>query len=201
MSRLLYRGHHIDLRLQGPDDLPTLFEWAVDPAFAFFQPQQSWAYPTLEAMATRQQWLAHFEPPIEIGIVIEHAPSHIPIGAVLLSALDHHNGKGELSLYLARGRGTRCTWEALHAAIDGSFTLLGLDKLIFQVLADNAAAHGPLTRFSVCREGVLRGEIRGEDGQRHDVWRYGLLKTEWPTCPLADWLRRVAPLREKENPA
>lgn len=149
-------------------------------------------------MLERQRWLARIEPPLEIGIMIEHAASHFPIGTVSLSALDHYNHKGELSLYLGRGRGTRCSWEALHAAIVGSFSTLRLDKLIFQVLAANQNAHRPLQRFGVCREGVLRGEIVDRDGQRLDIWRYGLLRNEWPTSALAQWLRRTAPLSEKD---
>ncbi len=137
----------------------------------------------------------------EIEVVVEHIPTGVAIGSVMLTSIDTQlHGKAELSLYFRRGRHTRCVWEALHAAMAGAFDKLGLRKLVFHVDSANTTVARLLERIGCVCEGVLREETLVK-GSPHDVLRFGLLAREWsaPDGTRA-CLNRLAPLASNGFP-
>lgn len=192
---MIYLGNRIRLRACTLPDAALFSAWSTDEGFAWYQPALSATQDFELWWGQRHALLAGMASPPEIEVVVEHIPSGVAIGSVMLTSIDTQlHGKAELSLYFRRGRHTRCVWEALHAAMSGAFDKLGLRKLVFHVDSANAAVARLLERIGCVCEGVLREETLVK-GCPHDVLRFGLLAREW-SAPGGTHARlmRLAPL-------
>lgn len=137
--------------------------------------------------------MASFVEAPELEVVVCHAPSGAPIGAICVAGVDTVNRKAELSAGFLRGRGTRAVWEAIHFTLDYCFERIGLRKLVMYALAGNRQAIAILERAGAHPEGVLRAELALPGGEYADLLRYALFSdADWPR--LKSELVRIAPL-------
>lgn len=70
-------------------------------------------------------------------------------------------------------------FEMRTAILDFMFDDLGLHKAISQVYGDNPRTHALNLKLGFQREGILRKEEIGRNGERRDVHVFGLLADEW----------------------
>ncbi len=101
------------------------------------------------------------------------------IGYIKLSRIRWFNRKCELSImikreYQSKGYGSA----ALESIIKYAFEKMNLHRLEAEVIEFNTPSIKLVEKFGFVREGVLR-EAKFNDGKYYDIFRYGLLKTEW----------------------
>jgi RimJ/RimL family protein N-acetyltransferase len=142
------------------------------------------------------------EPPAEFEALVQHWPSGVPLGFMNMAGLDPLNQKAEFSAAFFRGRGSRPALEAMHWSIESIFGTQNVEKLIFNVLPDNADALHLLSRLGIPIEARLVSEIRTGDGRRSDLLRYALFRDAWMGSSCRERLRRIVPLMPavSENP-
>jgi RimJ/RimL family protein N-acetyltransferase len=102
----------------------------------------------------------------------------ITIGQAAFKSIRWFNRKAELSLFIhpdfqGRQYGTRI----LRAMIAHAFNHLNLHRLEAEVIRYNPAAIKLVEKLGFVNEGCLR-EARYFDGKYHDIFRYGLLKSD-----------------------
>lgn len=101
------------------------------------------------------------------------------VGSVLLADLDHQARTAEIGYTIERGERTQgYATEAVELCLAHAFEDRDLHKVRAQVVGDNEASKRVLERTGFQQEGVLREEEYA-DGERHDVFYYGLLRSEW----------------------
>lgn len=102
----------------------------------------------------------------------------IIIGQAAFKSIRWFNRKAELSLFIHpdfqhRQYGTKI----LRAMIAHAFNHLNLHRLEAEVIRYNPAAIKLVEKLGFVNEGCLR-EARYFDGKYHDIFRYGLLKSD-----------------------
>lgn len=93
-------------------------------------------------------------------------------------AWTHRTGWVALGIGEARHRGRGYGTEALQLTLDYAFNELNLHRLQLTVFAYNEPAIALYEKLGFQREGVFREALQ-RDGQRHDVYLYGILAREW----------------------
>jgi UDP-4-amino-4,6-dideoxy-N-acetyl-beta-L-altrosamine N-acetyltransferase len=106
----------------------------------------------------------------------EHA--EVPMGIVAFTGVDKVNNNSSWAFYSSpdahKGTGTRMEYLALEYA----FSELGLHKLHCEVFAFNTSVIKLHQKFGFQVEGVFR-EHHMVDGAFVDIYRLGILETEW----------------------
>jgi RimJ/RimL family protein N-acetyltransferase len=102
-----------------------------------------------------------------------------PVGVVGLNALDESDGTAEVGYFLAPGSwGNGYATDAVERAVAYAFTERRLHKVYANVFASNDASRRVLEKAGFEREGVHREQCF-VDGEHVDIYRYGLLVSEW----------------------
>ncbi len=104
------------------------------------------------------------------------------IGVVELDGILWNQQSSWLSIGIgeAARRGQGYGAETLRLALDFAFRELNLHRVQLSVFSYNVAAIALYEKLSFTREGAYR-EFLQRDGQRYDMYLYGLLRREWET--------------------
>lgn len=192
----LYTSERILIRPATIADSNILHQWLHEELTAVYRPGMVDFLSTPQIIAQRMAAQETFHPRLELEVMVIHRASGLAIGAMSLANIDHWHQKAELSVMFARGRGTRCSLEAITYAIEQSFTALALHKLAFHTTSRNRLAVRMLQRIEAVPEGVLREELRDSSTlpeKRIDLQRYGLLKQEWQRSRTRSRLLQLFP--------
>lgn len=109
------------------------------------------------------------------------------VGLVNLAEIDRRQKRASWAFYLGdttvrgKGIGSAVEREIIRIAFDD----MGLEKLTCEVLASNEAVCRLHMKHGFAHEGILRGHVVKE-GQRVDVWTFGLLRSEWLSAHAVD---------------
>lgn len=68
--------------------------------------------------------------------------------------------------------------ESTQLTLEYGFNTLNLNKIWARIIDSNKASQSNVESRGFKREGVLRDELY-VDGEYHDVYRYGILRSEW----------------------
>jgi RimJ/RimL family protein N-acetyltransferase len=100
------------------------------------------------------------------------------LGSIALMRIDWDQARGEAGYWLARwGRGQGHATRALELICGWGFASLGLGRIELFAATGNLASQRVAERAGFVREGVLRGYMRGKDGQQ-DMVAFGMLAAE-----------------------
>ncbi len=173
----LLSGSRVLLTNLSAADAPALARWQQDNEYLRLLDAEA-AFPKNEAMMA--EWIRggqdrqHFL----FGIRVQATDSligFVEVGEVLwthrVSWLSV--GIGERS-YWGQGYG----YEAVALALDFAFRELNLYRIQLTVFSYNERAIRLYEKLGFHREGVFR-EFMERDGERHDMYLYGLLRNEW----------------------
>lgn len=181
-ARLLL-GPNVQLTACTAADLPTIAGWQRDDAFLRLYDARP-AYPRSEAALA--DWLAEtgrsstaFVFAIRRNDPAQSSASTL-IGLLELDGIlwTHQVGWLSIAIGAAEHRGRGYGAEALRLALGFAFQELNLYRVQLTVFAYNTRAIALYERLGFQREGVYR-EFVHRDGQRFDMYLYGLLAREW----------------------
>ena len=170
-SRLLLRA------LEVADLNVGYLAWLNDPAVNCFL-ETRFLPQTIEAL--QSYWQSHRDDPSSPWFAICEASSNRHIGNIKLGPIHWLHRRADLSLFI----GERSCWgqgyasEAIAIVRDWAFRELDLQKLNAGIYAGNIGSRRAFEKCGFELEGCLRQEVVS-DGQRLDVWRLGLPRTNW----------------------
>lgn len=181
-ARLLM-GPQIQLTGCTTADLPTIASWQQDDAFLRLYDARP-AYP--RSPSTLSDWLAETARAsnafvFAIRLNDQPTPSaNLLIGLLELDGIlwSHQVGWLSIAIGAAEHRGCGYGAEALRLALGFAFQELNLYRVQLTVFAYNAPAISLYEKLGFQREGVYR-QFLHRDGQRSDMYLYGLLAHEW----------------------
>lgn len=159
-------------------DLPVVGRWYVDAEFLRLFDATP-AYPRAESGL--RQWLdeRHRNQNAFLFGVRLHEGDEL-IGVIELDGIlwNHQVGWLSIGIGAARHRGRGYAAEALRLVLDFAFRELNLHRVQLTVFSYNVPAITLYERLGFQREGAYR-EFLHRDGQRLDMYLYGLLRHEW----------------------
>lgn len=164
-------------------DLPTIASWQQDDAFLRLYDARP-AYP--RSPATLSDWLAETTRASNAFVFAIRLNDHpTPSASTLIGLLEldgilwtHQVGWLSIAIGAAEYRGCGYGAEALRLALGFAFQELNLYRVQLTVFAYNARAISLYEKLGFQREGVYR-QFLHRDGQRFDMYLYGLLTHEW----------------------
>jgi RimJ/RimL family protein N-acetyltransferase len=171
-------GPNIQLTALGLDDLPVLAQWYQDAEFLRLFDAVP-AAPRSESAS--REWLEERQRARDaflFGVRLREGDQLI--GVVELDGILWNQQVSWLSIGIgdAARRGQGYGAQALQLALDFAFRELNLHRVQLTVFAYNAAAIALYQKLGFQREGTFR-EFLHRDGQRYDMYLYGLLRREW----------------------
>lgn len=174
----LFAGPRVRLTALRPDDTATVVRWYEDSAF-LRQFDSSPAFP--RSAARLHDFLNETGKPetaYRFGIRLHHTDDLI--GLIDLDGIEWSNGLAWLAVGIGEAayRGQGYGSDALGLMLRFAFHELNLHRIQLTVFSYNTRAIRLYERLGFTREGVLR-EYLQRDGQRFDVYQYGLLAREW----------------------
>ena len=106
--------------------------------------------------------------------------TNLPIGTCSLDIdTNHLTAKYGYILGEKEFWGTDAAVEAQVILIDYVFDVLKLRKITGGTYSSHVPSQFNFSRLGFVREGILKGQYKGSNGQLHDHMRYGLLNNEW----------------------
>src|SRR5262245_30817232 len=180
LSRLFY-GDRIRLTSPIAGDARTLSEWYQDSQFSRHLDAIP-AYPKGESEVNR--WLddvsgASAGAKNDYLFVIRPLDSSLTMGFVHLGDILWSHGVGWLAIGLgSEFQGQGYGYEAMNLTLQFAFNEINLHRVQLTVFSYNIAAIRLYEKLGFQREGVFR-EFMQRDGQRYDMYLYGLLSSEW----------------------
>jgi RimJ/RimL family protein N-acetyltransferase len=174
----LLRGTTVHLTALTKDDLSTIAGWYHNAEFLRLFDARP-AYPRGEADLARWLEEQHKEPNAFL-FGIRLLDSDDLIGYVALDGIEWSHQVGWLTI----GIGDRANWgrgyghEAARLALKFAFHELNLHRVQLTVFSYNERAIALYEKLGFQREGAFR-EFLHRDGQRYDMYLYGLLRQEW----------------------
>ncbi|MFZ5918927.1 MAG: GNAT family N-acetyltransferase [Chloroflexota bacterium] len=177
LSKLL-QGHQVRLDALSKNDLPTLVAWYRDTEFLRFWDSRP-ASPKnetelskiLEESANDKNIFAFAVRPVNSGELL---------GYIEIDDIDWPHDAAGIGIgfgdpaHWGRGYG----YEASQLALAFAFHELNLHRLTATVFSYNARSVALFEKLGFTREGVFRERLQ-RDGQRFDMYLYGLLRHEW----------------------
>jgi ribosomal-protein-serine acetyltransferase len=101
------------------------------------------------------------------------------IGNISIHDIDWKSRRTSIGYWLSEAfQGKGIITDACRAIIDYSFNELELNKIEIKVRTDNTKSQAIPRRLGFIEEGILRS-IEFNNGQYHDCFVFGLLKSEW----------------------
>ncbi|PKO21452.1 MAG: GNAT family N-acetyltransferase [Chloroflexi bacterium HGW-Chloroflexi-1] len=178
LSVNILRGKTVRLTAVNKADLPTLVRWYQDAGLLRLWNADA-AVPRSEAELVK--WLDEEEKkPNGYRFAIRPLEGDDLLGYVEIDGILWPHQVGWLSI----GIGDRTNWgqgygrEATELGLNFAFGELNLHRLQLTVFEYNARAIALYEKLGFRREGVYR-EFMQRDGQRYDMYLYGLLRPEW----------------------
>lgn len=164
------RGERLTLTTIHPADYAFVQEQFNDPAIR----QQAGV-----SLPLTKDAVADFVEETEDTVQFLVCRDETPIGHVVLTELDTQASTGELGwvVIVRAEQGNGYATEAADLCLTHAFDDRGLHKVWARVNEGNEASIRMLEKLGFQREGVLR-EQEYADGERVDVYRYGLLSSE-----------------------
>lgn len=174
----LLRGPRLRLTPLTSDDLPEVAGWYSDSEFARMYDARPAAPRTV---ASLHSWLDGYASTSD-GFVFAIRPhaSDLLLGFSEIESVlwPHRTAWLTLAIGAASQRGQGYGREALGLVLRFAFHELNLHRLQLSVFSYNQAAIRLYERLGFVREGAYREYIE-RDGQRYDMYLYGLLRREW----------------------
>lgn len=174
----LFRGRSIRLTALTPGDLPVIAAWYEDAGFLRLYDSRP-AYPMTEAELGK--WLASAaEDKSTFLFGVRALEGDDLLGYLELDGVDWQHGVCGMGL----GFGLRANWgkgygyEATQLGLRYAFDELNLHRVQITVFSYNDRSLALVDKVGFQREGVFRERLQ-RDGQRHDMYLYGLLRREW----------------------
>ncbi len=169
------------LRRAERDDLETIVAWMEEPDFQRFL----YGDPARSPKAIREHIVgllgrgATHTMPGGIYLLID-SPSKGPVGILSLQNISWRNRSCTLDLYIgqARLRGTLTAALAMYRAFCYCFDELNLNRVGAYIYAFNTPSWRLLEKSGAKREVVLHDHVL-RDGEHHDLYGYGLLRSEF----------------------
>jgi RimJ/RimL family protein N-acetyltransferase len=174
----LLRGEKIRLTAVNSYDLSTITRWWSDSDFLRLY-NSAPAVPRNDDQLSRRFDLAHTSPDVFLFAIRPLAGDNL-IGLLEFDGVDWSNRTTFVSIgigdpaYRRQGYGR----DAIAVGLRFVFHELNLFRVCLTVFSYNAAAVALYERLGFTREGVYREHIE-RDGQRYDMYLYGLLRREW----------------------
>jgi RimJ/RimL family protein N-acetyltransferase len=174
----LLHGNRVRLTALTSGDLPTFAQWYQDTEFLRFFDSRP-AFP--KAQPELGRWLEELQKATDgftFGIRLLNSDGLL--GYLELDDIDWQHGVCGLGV----GIGDRANWgqgygfEASQLALEFAFHELNLHRVQGTVFSYNARSQALFAKLGFQREGTYR-EYLQRDGQRHDMFLYGLLRQEW----------------------
>jgi RimJ/RimL family protein N-acetyltransferase len=176
----LLTGNRITLVAMSSADAPTLARWQQDNEYLRMLDSNA-AYPKNESMMN--EWIRNGQQGRDTFLFgIRTVATDALIGFVELGEVIWTHR----STWLAIGIGERAYWgqgygyESMSLVLDFAFRELNLHRVQLTVFSYNERAIRLYEKLGFQREGVYR-EFMERDGERHDMYLYGLLRREWIT--------------------
>jgi RimJ/RimL family protein N-acetyltransferase len=187
------QGDRVRLTAFDAADVPTLAQWCQQ--FEFLQLLDARpAYPQSEELI--RQWLEERQQ-VKDGFIFAVRPSLTPaestteppvlpasdtlLGYVELEGILWNQGVSWVSLAIGKEHQSQgYGYAALQLALAFAFQELNLHRLQLTVFSYNQPAIALYEKLGFKREGVYR-EFVQRNGDRHDMYLYGLLCREWQT--------------------
>ena len=173
-------GTHVRLTAVENDDAPHIARWYEDTAFTRLQDSNA-AIPKNAAQISRElEQMAQASNSLNFAIRLTSDDSLI--GTIGFYEIEWSNQVA----WLGVGIGERDQWgkgygtEALGLLLRFGFDELNLHRVSLTVLEYNQRAIALYERAGFQREGTFR-QFGLRDGQRYDMYLYGLLRSEWQT--------------------
>lgn len=174
----LLRGEKVRLTAATAADLPAITRWWTDADFLRL-------YNTAPAAPRNEDQLARrFDfsqtSPDTFPFAIRPLDDDAIIGLLEFDGVDWANRTTFVSIgigqpeYRGRGYGR----DAMAAGLRFAFHELNLHRVCLTVFSYNAPALALYEALGFMREGVFREHLE-RDGQRYDMYLYGLLRREW----------------------
>ena len=174
----LFRGRSIRLTALTPEDLPVIAAWYEDSEFLRLYDSRP-AYPMTEAELGK--WLAAVaEDKSTFLFGVRALEGDNLLGYLELDGVDWQHGACGMGL----GFGEPSNWgkgygyEATKLGLRFAFDELNLHRVQVTVFSYNHRSLALVDKVGFQREGVFRERLQ-RDGQRHDMYLYGLLRREW----------------------
>lgn len=178
LNAQLLRGERVHLTPLAQADALTMAGWGLDLDYLRHLDAEP-AFPRTEQQVL--DWMReHSRGREDYLFGIRLALTDELIGFVELGEIAWTHRTAWLALGIGEGRHRRRGYgtEALRLALDYAFNELNLYRLQLTVFAYNHAAIALYEKLGWRREGVFREALQ-RDGQRHDIFLYGLLAREW----------------------
>lgn len=178
LTENIFIGDHVRLTAVTKQDAPALARWHDDAGFLRL----------LNACAAKPQtpddvtkWLEEAQKASDGYLfAIRQRDGDELLGFIEIDGILWTHGVGWLGI----GIGERENWgqgiggEAMRLALNFAFNELNLHRIQLTVFAYNERAIALYEKLGFVREGAYR-EALHRDGQRYDMFLYGLLRREW----------------------
>ena len=177
LSELL-KGTRIRLTALTSDDLPVMAHWYDDADFLRMYDARP-ALPKTEPELAR--WLEGLQKSErDVVFAIRAVDRDDLIGKLELDGILWTHGVCGIAIAIGdqANRGKGYGTEAAQLALTFAFDELNLHRVQATVFSYNERSIALFEKLGFQREGVYR-EFLQRDGQRHDMWLYGLLDREW----------------------
>jgi RimJ/RimL family protein N-acetyltransferase len=171
-------GERVKLTSIRTADIDEIITWDDTPAF-MRDLHSGPAYPRPE-IAQREWWTERLKDKAAYHFAIRLLSDDRLIGTFHIEEIEWPHQAGWFSIGLGAGgtRGKGYGTEALTLGINFAFNDLNLHRLSLSVFAYNEPAIRLYKRLGFTHEGVFREYLK-RDGQRHDMFLFGLLEHEW----------------------
>lgn len=178
----MFRGEQVRLACLVKEDATILAAWTQDSGFLRLQDTG------IAAMETEEKSLAFIERENEsatsYAFGLRRLSDDALVGTIGLYEIEWANR----TAWIGVGIGRREDWgkgygtEGMELLLRYAFDELNLRRLQLTVIAYNARAIRMYEKLGFVREGAYR-EFVERDGERHDLFLYGLLRSEWRGRP------------------
>ncbi|MBI5667088.1 MAG: GNAT family N-acetyltransferase [Chloroflexi bacterium] len=178
LSSTLFEGRKVRLFPLNPNDAAVLARWQADadylrlldsePAFAKSEQQLAdWLH---DRRRGRDSYLFGIRTLDDDGLI-----GFVELGDILWT---HRTSWLAIGIGDRAYRGQGCGYDAMRLVLDFAFKELNLHRVQLTVFEYNEPAIALYEKLGFRREGIYR-EFLQRDGQRYDMYLYGLLAHEW----------------------
>jgi RimJ/RimL family protein N-acetyltransferase len=160
------------------DDLPTIGRWYQDITFLRLLDARVAA---LQRESELREWIdGSYKSSTAYLFGIRLIDNDALIGYLELEGILWNHGTAWLAIGIgeAEARGKGYGYEAIQMALSYAFGELNLHRVQLTVFSYNVPAIALYEKLGFQREGTYR-EMLHRDGQRYDMFLYGILRHEW----------------------
>lgn len=174
----LLKGNKVRLGAINEEDINTIASWYADSDFLRFFDKIP-VYPKSKQELT--QWIRESQACNKsYSFAIRSIEKDDMVGYIELSNIQWWNGVANLGIGIGETnhRGSGYGKEAMMLILNFAFEELNLHRVQLNVFSYNKGAISLYEKLGFSREGVYR-EFIHRDGERFDMYLYGILRHEW----------------------